>query len=253
MATQIQAQVNPLRIVVLISSAFLLLLQPIRSLNAQNYSIKQFSKKLEKALNSKNQSNLNKLISEDISPSLNNKYNNFIERFPNAKWEIYLGKGHSNQYNILNTVITSEPSIQSDNYSLNSQQKISLNIINNKITDYKVLSHYSILQNAKDPLSISIAIPDKVLTGSKYDIDLIIDEPLEDSIIAGGLISLQTKEIFSQPMPDIDLLPMGGGGLFKTVQAPLEAGQQNWAAIIAHPKGIISITKIVRIISDKDN
>ena len=45
----------------------------------------------------------------------------------------------------------------------------------------------------------------------------------------------------------IDLYPLGSGGLFKSVQAPLTPGKQILVALITHPKGIISITKIVQV------
>ena len=52
-------------------------------------------------------------------------------------------------------------------------------------------------------------------------------------------------------MPKIKLTPLGGGGVFKTIKAPKEPGVQNWAAVIAHPEGLISITKVVRVVSNK--
>ena len=78
---------------------------------------------------------------------------------------------------------------------------------------------------------------------------MILIEPLESTILAGGLISLSQNQINDQLSPSIDLEPLASGGLFKSVKAPLQPGVQNWAAIIAHPKGLISITKMVRIVN----
>ncbi len=49
------------------------------------------------------------------------------------------------------------------------------------------------------------------------------------------------------------LSPMGGGGLFKSVKAPLNEGVQTWAALLAHPDGLISVTKKVRVVSDESD
>ena len=87
------------------------------------------------------------------------------------------------------------------------------------------------------------------LTGSKYDIDLIIEKPLKERIIAGGLISLDEMNITPKKM---ELNPMESGGLFKSVRAPYKPGRQRWGALIAHPEGIISITKTVRIVSSSN-
>ena len=67
-------------------------------------------------------------------------------------------------------------------------------------------------------------------------------------MIIGGLIPITKEQIKSQVSPPIELAPLGGGGLFKSVKAPLKPGVQNWAALIAHPKGLISITKMVRVV-----
>ena len=124
-----------------------------------------------------------------------------------------------------------------------------MTIDNDKIVEQQILSDYSILQSGSNNIEITIGIPDSVLTGSKYDIDIIINEPLEETIIAGGLIPLKLKEYENNKYNDIELKPMASGGLFKSVRVPLEPGTQTWAALIAHPQGLISVTKMVRIVS----
>ncbi len=118
------------------------------------------------------------------------------------------------------------------------------------IRSQELISEHSILKTIQSPLSITISIPDFVLTGTRYDFDVILDNPLEGAIIAGGLIQITPEQIDKQISPEIELSPLGGGGLFKTVQAPLKPGKQAWAAMIAHPKGLISITKMVHIVSN---
>ena len=51
--------------------------------------------------------------------------------------------------------------------------------------------------------------------------------------------------------PDLQLGALGGGGLFKTVQAPFTPGSQTWAVLLVHPKGLVSATKRVRVVTDK--
>ena len=46
---------------------------------------------------------------------------------------------------------------------------------------------------------------------------------------------------------------MGSGGIFKSVEAPMQPGNQIWAAIIVHPEGMISITKLVKIVSNEND
>ena len=41
--------------------------------------------------------------------------------------------------------------------------------------------------------------------------------------------------------------------LFKSVKAPLNPGVQNLAAVLAHPEGLISIRKLVRVVSNQSD
>jgi hypothetical protein len=46
------------------------------------------------------------------------------------------------------------------------------------------------------------------------------------------------------------LAPLGGGGLFKSVQAPQRPGSQTWALMLVHPDGVVTATKRVQIVSN---
>jgi hypothetical protein len=98
-------------------------------------------------------------------------------------------------------------------------------------------------------LRVSLGIPDVVLTGSRYDIDLIVEEPLGQAILAGGLIELSDQQLATLSRPNLQLAPLGGGGLFKSVQAPQRPGSQTWALMLVHPDGIVTATKRVQIVS----
>ena len=94
-----------------------------------------------------------------------------------------------------------------------------------------------------------MGIPDVVLTGSRYDIDLIEDEPLGQATLAGGVIELSDQQLATLSRPNLQLAPLGGGGLFKSVQAPQRPGSQTWALMLVHPDGIVTATKRVQIVS----
>ena len=97
-------------------------------------------------------------------------------------------------------------------------------------------------------LPITVQIPGAVLTGSRYDIDVIFDEPLGQAVVAGGLIQLTPEQRLEQRRPTIQLAPLGGGGLFKQVQAPQRSGIQSWAVMLVHPDGVITATQQVRVV-----
>ena len=116
-----------------------------------------------------------------------------------------------------------------------------------KVYTKEILSEESVVQSSKIPLDISINIPNTVLTGTNYDADIVLETPLGNKLLAGGLITITGEQVTNQVSPSIDLKPLGGGGLFKSVKAPLNPGYQTISAIITHPKGIYTITKKFKV------
>ena len=73
----------------------------------------------------------------------------------------------------------------------------------------------------------------------------------DGALVAGGLLALTPQQVAAMESPSLDLAALGGGGLFKTVQAPYTPGSQTWAVLLVHPKGVLSATKRVRVVADK--
>ena len=222
-------------------------LLPLQPVYSQNSSINSIKDRLEEGLNKKNENIFKDLFTLNNANILESKYNYFLSSFPNASWDIRYKKEDQKKILIIN--ITAERDFNQQEFVLNAQQKLVIETNGEVITNHEILSEYSILKSSDSNIDVIMNIPDSVLTGSRYDVDIIIDKPLGDSIIAGGLIDLKTEEIYGKgvDLPYIDIAPIGSGGLFKNVQAPMQPGIQNWAALIAHPDGIISITKSVNV------
>jgi hypothetical protein len=120
-----------------------------------------------------------------------------------------------------------------------------------RINGQTVIREQALLRSGEVDLPVSLLIPDAVLTGQRYDLDVLIDEPLDGAIVAGGLVALTGQQVSALESPDLQLGALGGGGLFKTVQAPFTPGSQTWAVLLVHPKGLVSATKRVRVVTDK--
>jgi hypothetical protein len=98
---------------------------------------------------------------------------------------------------------------------------------------------------------VSLLIPDAVLTGQRYDIDVVFDEPLDGAVVAGALKPVTAGELLRMSTPDLQLEALGGGGIFKNAQAPYQPGTQTWAVLLVHPKGIVAASKQVRVLADR--
>tara|TARA_B100000575_G_C22637584_1_gene393239 strand:- start:126 stop:566 length:441 start_codon:yes stop_codon:yes gene_type:complete len=132
-------------------------------------------------------------------------------------------------------------------FKLDSTFNFVFNLNDGLIQQGTIKNNLTTIRTDDSTVDINFSIPDKVLTGSNYDIDIILNSPLEDVIIAGGIKEYQEDKLFNQA---ISLEPLATGGIFKVSRAPLLPGIQIWTGIIAHPNGIISFTKTVDIVEN---
>ena len=130
-------------------------------------------------------------------------------------------------------------------YILESNFDYVFSVLNGRIDEGTIKNLFTTIRNDDKKIDISFKIPDKVLTGSKYDIDIIINKPLEEVIIAGAIKPHQVNSFFEQ---EILLEPLASGGIFKMTRAPSKPGIQIWSGIIAHPQGMITFTKSIDIV-----
>ena len=77
--------------------------------------------------------------------------------------------------------------------------------------------------------------------------NLIVEKPLDNSLIASGMIVLKNDDNITISNNSFEIKPNQSGGLFKYIQAPLKPGYQTISAIITHPEGIYSITKKIKV------
>ncbi len=207
--------------------------------------------RFEKALNNPENPSLQSPFLGQEATSLESRYKAFLKKYPDARWHVSLAKPLSDGRSTLNVFVVGSRNIGGNNFRLEAKQRLSFINRGDALKVEELIADESILRTSDNEIPISLLIPDSVLTGSKYDIDIVLDKPLGDAMLAGGLITLNSDHVRNQTMPAIELAPMAGGGIFKSVQAPLKPGVQIWAAFLAHPDGLVSIIKRVRVVDDQ--
>ena len=218
----------------------------INSTLSKNIEHKFLSTQLEENLNKKNNDLLKDLFVEKSFKQFDQKFIDFRKKYKDTKWSIKTIKNHPEK-KILYVKITASREIGDQIYNLNSKQTVQIETYKNKIKSYQVINEESILKSQKSPLVVKVISPDKVLTGERYEMNLIIEKPLDNSLIASGMIVLKNNENIKISNNQFGIKPNQSGGLFKYIQAPLEPGFQTISAIITHPEGIYSITKKINV------
>jgi len=218
----------------------------INSALSENMDDKLLSNQLEEILNQKKHDLVKDLFIQKSFKKFDKQFLDFRKKYKDAKWTIKTISNHPDKI-FLDIRIKSKREIGGQIYNLNTNQTVKIETFQNKIKSFKVLTEESILNSQNSPLVVKIISPDKVLTGERYEINLIIEKPLDNSMIATGMIVLPNRENVNISNDHFGIKPNQSGGLFKYIQAPLEPGFQTISAIITHPEGIYSITKKINV------
>ena len=204
-----------------------------------------FIRNLENSLNAKDLEFIRKNFRNDENLNIPKQFSKIINDFPDSKWKIKRLKSNIPNKEILRIKVSGKKIVNGEMHILESNFDYIFSTLNGKIDEATIKNLFTIIRNDDKKIDISFKIPEKVLTGSKYDIDIILNKPLEEVIIAGAIKPHQVNSLFEQ---EILLEPLASGGIFKMTRAPSKPGIQIWSGIIAHPEGMITFTKSIDIV-----
>ena len=207
---------------------------------------------LESALNNGDTSALADLVasSDEIGGSeLETRYSQLRRQFPDSQWTLAAGQDLTDGRNTLNVSVVGNGSQDGRDFRLQASQTLAVRSNGLTLGSQEVLAEESIVRSGERDLAVSVLAPDTVLTGQRYDLDVLMDDPLKDATLAGGLTELTEADLLQEESPEIELGALNAGGIFKTIQAPYQAGRQAWAALLLHPEGTVSISRTVRVVN----
>ena len=204
-----------------------------------------FIRNLENSLNTRDLEFIRENFRNNENLNIPKQFSKIINDFPDSKWKIKSLKSDIPNPDILRIKVLGKKIDNGEIYILESNFDYLFSIVNGKIYGGIIKNLFTTIRNDDKKIDISFKIPDKVLTGSKYDIDIILNQPLEEVIIAGAIKPHQVNSLFEQ---EILLEPLASGGIFKITRAPSKPGVQIWSGIIAHPNGMITFTKSIDIV-----
>ena len=206
-----------------------------------------FVKNLENSLNERNLEFIKKNFRDDVNQNITKQFLKIINDFPDSEWKIKRSKSNIRNKEIFRIKVSGKKIVNGEIHILESNFDYLFSSVNGKIDKGIIKNLFTTIRNDDKKIDISFKIPDKVLTGSKYDIDIILNKPLEEVIIAGSIKPHQVNSLFEQ---EILLEPLSSGGVFKMTRAPSKPGIQIWSGVIAHPEGMITFTKSIDIVDE---
>ncbi len=206
-----------------------------------------FIRNLENALNKRDLEFIRKNFRNDENQNITKQFSKIVNDFPDSKWKLKKLKSNIPNKEILTIKVLGKKIVNGEMHILESDFDYIFSILNGKIDEGTIKNLFTTIRNDNKKIDISFKIPDRVLTGSRYDIDIILNKPLEEVIIAGAIKPHQVNSFFEQ---EIFLEPLASGGIFKMTRAPSKPGIQIWSGIIAHPNGMITFTKSIDIVDE---
>ena len=209
---------------------------------------------LESALNARDDGALGALLNPGpgLDPAqLRQRRQLLRQQFPDATWRVRVGTPLNDGRGTVNLQVSGTRVQAGSTYRLDAQQTLVLQSDGRHLTGQILLAESSLLRSGERSLPVVLQIPDAVLTGQRYDVDLIVDDPLDGALVAGGIAAISPQQVAAMESPPVELGALGGGGLFKTVRAPQTPGSQTWAMLLVHPQGVVSATKRVRVVTDR--
>ena len=204
-----------------------------------------FIRNLENSLNKRDFEFIRKNFRNDENQNIPKQFSKIINDFPDSKWKIKRLKSNIPNKEIFRIKVSGRKIVNGEMHILESDFDYVFSVLNGKIDEGNIKNLFTTIRNDDKKIDISFKIPDKVLTGSKYDIDIVLNKPLEEVIIAGAIKPHQVNSFFEQ---ELLLEPLASGGIFKMTRAPSKPGIQIWSGIIAHPEGMITFTKSIDIV-----
>jgi ketosteroid isomerase-like protein len=140
---------------------------------------------------------------------------------------------------------TSKKSIRT--VQLNSAIKSRQYFQNQKLVRQEILTERTELMAGSNPPKIEVTLPETIRVGQEFDFDVIVLDPIGDSLLAGTAIEEKIESDRYLNPADLELKLLQAGGIFKRAKAPDTPSNRWLSAIIVRDDGITLVTQRLRI------
>ncbi|MGD1939076.1 MAG: nuclear transport factor 2 family protein [Cyanophyceae cyanobacterium] len=110
-----------------------------------------------------------------------------------------------------------------------------------------VLAEETEIKRGDAPPTVWVRLPDTVRPGDEFNFDAIVQEPLNDDLLAGAAIDEPVTAQGYRAPGDWQLETLSAGGLFKTGTAPDEEGPRWISAVLVSGNGTTIVTRRLQV------
>jgi hypothetical protein len=175
---------------------------------------------------------------------------NFWQRYPNLRYRTTLQtwKQEGNALSIETLTEISGSQVQvgkptSIAAKIQSRQRI----VGGKIAQQQILTEQVRSTSGSKPPTVDMVLPDKLRPSEEYNVDVIVQEPLNDDVMMGAINEQAVNSNGYGKPTSYKLELLSTGGLFKTARAPNKVGDYWISAVFVRPDGMTTITRRVHV------
>ena len=147
------------------------------------------------------------------------------------------------------TTITGTQQLEGRELSLKATLSSRQRFENQKITNQEILSERSQVTSGKTPPVIDLNLPEQVAVGQEYSFDVIVKQPLGDSLLLGAALEepINAKTYLQKAPLKLELLP--AGGLFKIGRAPNQPMSEWISAVLIQEAGMTVVSQRLKVVN----
>lgn len=120
-------------------------------------------------------------------------------------------------------------------------------IVNGKVAQQQILNEQVRSSTGGKPPTVDMVVPDKLRPSEDYNVDVIVQEPLNDDVMMGALSEQPVSTGSYGKVTAYKLELLSTGGLFKNAKAPSKAGDYWVSAVFVRPDGITTVTRRIHV------
>ncbi|MFP4222242.1 MAG: nuclear transport factor 2 family protein [Phormidium sp.] len=172
------------------------------------------------------------------------------QRFPNLRYdtEILSWEETANGYEVeTETSIVGRQARDLPDTELQGTVRSRQTYENEQIVSQEILEEEIRILSGDNPPNVQVNLPLEASVDSRYNFDLIVEEPLGDDLILGAAMQERISRNTHLNPNALELEPLNAGGLFKVGQAEDGAGDYWVSGAIVRQGGITIVSRRMRV------